>query len=149
MKNIEEAPQHEMVVRATGNRQGAAETWQVNYVPYSGGDAPFIIGEVKVGGIDVEMSCPPPGNCQGGAESWEINYVPFSGEVLGSRRGDDVKLSNPPNTAAGQDGEEKSRSSYVPFSPPSSFPWKTIEDESSSKGLAGGGGDRGEVQCTT
>ena len=106
MKNLEEAPQHEMATHATGNHQS-------------------------------------------GGESWEINYVPFSGEVLGSRskERDDVKVCNPPNTTSNQDGLEKWQSSYVPFSPPASFPWKTIEDESSSKGLASDdfGGDRGEV----
>ena len=84
-----------------------------------------------------------------GGESWEINYVPFSGEVLASRRKgkDDVKMSNPPNTAATEVGVEKWQSSYVPFSPPASFPGKTTGDESSSKGSAcdENGGERGEV----
>jgi len=106
MKNLEEAPQREMATHATGNHYG-------------------------------------------GAESWEINYVPFSGEVLASRsRGkDDIKMSNPPNTTSNQDGLEKWQSSYVPFSPPASFPWKTVEEENSSKGLASDdfGGDREEV----
>jgi len=132
MKNLEEAPQHEMAAHATGSCQGGAESWEVNYVPYNGSDSPFTIGEVKRssqgGGVDN----------QGGGKGWE---------VLGSRKGgsDDVKLSNQPNTAADQDGVEKWRSSYVPFSPPSSFPWKTVEDESSSKGYDGNGGDRVEV----
>ena len=86
----------------------------------------------------------------GGGESWEINYVPFSGEVLASRRKgmDDVKMSNPPNTAAGSGDEvDKWQSSYVPFSPPASFPWKAIEDENCSKGFTcyENGGEKGEV----
>ena len=82
------------------------------------------------------MATHATGNHQGGAENWEINYVPFSGEVLGNRRKekDNVKTSVPPNIA--EDGLEKWQSSYVPFSPPASFPWRTIEDENSSKGLA-------------
>merc|ERR1712192_127512 len=61
----------------------------------------------------------------------------------GRRKGmDDVKMSNPPKTA--EDGVEKWQSSYVPFSPPASFPWKTIEDESSSKGFASDGKGRDE-----
>ena len=133
MKNLEEAPQHEMAAHATGSCQGGAESWEVNYVPYNGSDSPFTIGEVKRssqgGGVDN----------QGGGKGWE---------VLGSTKGgsDDVKLSNQPNTAADQDGVEKWRSSYVPFSPPSSFPWKTVEDESSSKVYDGNGGDRVEVR---
>jgi len=127
-KNWEEAPQQEMAAHATGNCQGGAESWEVNYIPYCGGDSPFTIGEVKRsnkgGGVDN----------QGGGKSCE---------VLGSRKGgsDVVKA----NTAADQDGVEKWRSSYVPFSPPSSFPWKTVEDESSSKVYDGNGGDRVEV----
>jgi len=142
MKNLEEAPQHEMAAHVAGNCQGGTESWEVNYVPYSGADSPFTIGEVKRcnkgGGV---------GN-HGGAKSCEVNYVPnSSSEVLGSRRGrsDDIKLSNQTNTATDQEGVEKWRNSYVPFSPPSSFPWKTVEDESSSKGYDGNGGDRGEV----
>jgi len=95
MKNLEEAPHHEMATtHATGNHQA-------------------------------------------GGESWEINYVPFSGEVLGSRRKDNIKMSSPPKIA--EDKVEKWQSSYVPFSPPASFPWKTIEDESSYKGFFGDG----------
>ena len=66
---------------------------------------------------------------------------------MGNRRKekDNVKTSVPPNIA--EDGLEKWQSSYVPFSPPASFPWRTIEDENSSKGLAcdDGGGFNREV----
>ena len=133
MKNIEEAPQHEMAAHATGKHRGGAENWEINYVPYNGNDASFTIGKVKPtnkGGVI---------NNQGGAEN-------LSGVVEGMKSGGrgDAKLSA--NTVvAGQEGLEKWRSSYVPFSPPSSFPWKTIEDESSSKGFGGNGGDGGEV----
>ena len=142
MKNLEEPLQHEMATHATGTHQGGAESWEINYVPYSGGDSPFTIGEVK-------RSNRRGAVCnQGGGESWKINYVPYTGEVSGSQRAgrDEVKLSNPSNTA-GQDEVEKWQSSYVPFSPPSSFPWETIEDENSSKGVASGesGGDSREV----
>ena len=47
MKNIEEAPQHEMRAHETGKNQGGAENWEINYVPYNGNDASFTIGEVK------------------------------------------------------------------------------------------------------
>merc|ERR1719234_1467368 len=38
MKNLEEAPQHEMATtHATGNHhQGGGESWEINYVPFSG-----------------------------------------------------------------------------------------------------------------
>ena len=47
MENLRESPQHEMAPREAGNRQSGAESWEVNYIPYSGGDSPFTIGEVK------------------------------------------------------------------------------------------------------
>jgi len=134
MKNIEEAPQHEMAAHATGKHRGGAENWEINYVPYNGNDASFTIGEVKPtnrGGVI---------NNQGGET--------FIGVVEGMGKGGrgDAKLSRNP-AAVGEEGVEKWRSSYVPFSPPSLFPWKTIEDESSSKGFGGSGGDGGEVDA--
>ena len=64
MKNLEEAPQHEMAAHVAGNCQGGTESWEVNYIPYSGGDSPFTIGEVK--------------NTKGGGADakWQSCYVP-------------------------------------------------------------------------
>ena len=64
MENLRESPQHEMAPREAGNRQSGAESWEINYIPYSGGDSPFTIGEVKSikgGGADAKWkSCYVP-----------------------------------------------------------------------------------------
>jgi len=73
MKNLEEAPQHEMATHATGNHQGGAESWEINYVPFSG----KILGNRRKGKDDVKTNV-PPNTAEDGLEKWQSSYVPFS-----------------------------------------------------------------------
>jgi len=73
MKNLEEAPQHEMATHATGNHQGGAESWEINYVPFSG----EVLGNRRKGKDDVETNV-PPNTAEDGLEKWQSSYVPFS-----------------------------------------------------------------------
>ena len=73
MKNLEEAPQHEMATHATGNHQGGAESWEINYVPFSG----EVLGNRRKGKDDVKRNV-PPNTAEDGLEKWQSSYVPFS-----------------------------------------------------------------------
>jgi len=74
MKNLEEAPQHEMATtHATGNHQGGAESWEINYVPFSG----EVLGNRRKGKDDVKTNV-PPNTAEDGLEKWQSSYVPFS-----------------------------------------------------------------------
>jgi len=76
MKNLEEAPQHEMATtHATDNHQGGAESWEINYVPFSG----EVLGRRRKGMDEVKLNNPPNTYAgHDGVEKWQSSYVPFS-----------------------------------------------------------------------